>query len=299
MIDYQHELSVRAQCSLFKLNRSGLYYRSVGESEANLQIMKLLDAEYLRHPFLGVEKMTRYLRDLGYTINPKRVRRLLRKMGIEAIYPKKNLSKRYPEHKTYPYLLRHLNITQPNQVWCTDITYVPMRIGFAYLVAIMDWHSRYILSWRLSNSMDASFCVEALEDALLFYGCPAIFNSDQGCQFTSEDFTDVLLTNNIKISMDGRGRYLDNIFQERFWRSLKYEEVYINDYSSMQEAKSGIGNYIEFYNISRPHQSLNYKKPVEVYSVLGSPVDHVNNGDNSLLVARKVTPVIHVGPQVQ
>lgn len=299
MIDCHHKLSMREQCTLLNLNRSSLYYHPVGESSENLHIMKLLDEEYLRHPFLGVEKMTCYLRDLGYIINPKRVRRLLRTMGIEAIYPKKNLSKRHPEHKIYPYLLRNLIISQSNQVWCADITYIPMHIGFAYLVAIMDWYSRYVLSWRLSNSLDASFCVEALEDALLLYGCPDIFNTDQGCQFTSEDFTSVLLANNVKISMDGRGRYLDNIFQERLWRSVKYEEVYINDYCSMKEAKARIAQYFDYYNFSRPHQGLDYKKPAELYFSPGSPVDYVNNGDNNLLVPRKVTPVIHVGPQVQ
>jgi len=298
MIEMNHQrLSVRHQCQLLELNRSNLYYEAVGESAENIHLMNILDEEYTRHPFLGVEKMTRYLHDLGYRVNVKRVRRLLRKMGIEAIYPKKNLSKPHPEHKIYPYLLRDMAIIKPNQVWCTDITYIRMAIGFGYLVAIMDWYSRFVLSWRLSNSLDASFCVEALEEALLGDGQPEIFNTDQGVQFTSEDFTSVLLSNNIKISMDGRGRYLDNIFQERLWRSVKYEEVYLHDYQSMSEARAGLRKYLNYYNVSRHHQGLEYKKPAEVYFAPKSPVDYGDNGDNTMLVPRTVAPVNHVGPQ--
>ena len=270
-MDPTHDLSVRKQCQLLHLNRSGLYYARVGDTNENHHIMKLLDEEYLRHPFLGVEKMTIYLRNLGYRINPKRVRRLLRTLGIKAIYPKKNLSRSEPDHKIYPYLLRAMEIKKPNEVWCTDITYIKMQVGFAYLVVMMDWCSRYVLSWQVSNSLDASFCVEALETALLSHGVPKIFNTDQGRQFTSEDFTRVLLNHGIKISRDGRGRYLDNIFQERLWRSVKYEEVYIKDYSSMEEARINLGNYFEYYNYSRPHQGLNYKRPSEVYFESNSP----------------------------
>ena len=262
----QQELSVRQQCELLGLNRSNIYYQNQPEDTYNLLLMKLLDEEYTRHPCKGVVKMVKYLGDFGHHVNHKRVRRLLRLMGLMAIYPqRKNLSKPHPEHKIYPYLLKDLEVSYANQVWCTDITYVRLRAGFIYLVAIMDWYSRYVLSWRISNSLDASFCVEALQDALLYYVCPEIFNTDQGSQFTSEAFTEVLLTNGIRISMDARGRAFDNIFIERLWRTVKYEEVFLHDYCSIVEAKEKLGKYFRYYNYERHHQALNYKKPAEVY----------------------------------
>ena len=259
-------LSIRRQCELLGLNRSNVYYQAQPENSYNLLLMRLLDEEYTRHPTKGVIKMVKYLEDIGHCVNHKRVRRLLRLMGLMAIYPKrKNLSKPHPEHKIYPYLLKELDVCYPNQVWCTDITYVRLRAGFIYLVAVMDWYSRYVLSWKISNSLEASFCVEALQDALLYYGSPDIFNSDQGSQFTSEAFTGALLKNGIKISMDGRGRAFDNIFIERLWRSVKYEEIFLHDYCSIAEAKEKLGQYFKYYNYERHHQGLEYKKPAEVY----------------------------------
>lgn len=266
MINVEHKsLSVRRQCALINLERSSLYYHGSEESYENLELMRLLDEEYMRHPFKGVLRMVQYLSDLDHIVNPKRVRRLLRSMGIMAIYPKRNLSKAHPAHKKYPYLLKGMDINKANQVWCTDFTYIRLNQGFVYLVAVMDWYSRYVLSWRLSNSMDASFCIEALEDALLAYGKPVIFNSDQGSQYTCDDFIELLLANDITISMDGKGRAFDNIFIERLWRSVKYEEVYIKDYANMVEAKNSLAKYFQFYNYERHHQGLEYKKPAEVY----------------------------------
>jgi putative transposase len=266
MIDFNHAVfSVRRQCQLLGLNRSSLYYEADGENAYNLLLMRLLDEEYTRHPFKGVIKMVVYLKELGHVVNQKRVRRLLRLMGLEAIYPKKNLSKAHAAHKKYPYLLSELVIGCSNQVWCTDITYIRLSQGFIYLVAIMDWYSRFVLSWHISNSLDVSFCNEALEEAFMTYGFPEIFNSDQGVQFTSEVFTGLLLANGIKISMDARGRVFDNIFIERLWRTVKYEEVYIRDYTSVKEAKENLTNYFKFYNFERHHQALDYKKPAEVY----------------------------------
>lgn len=266
MIDINHpDISIRQQCQLINLNRSSIYYEAAGENDYNLLLMKLLDEEYTRHPFKGVLRMRAYLKELGHHVNEKRVRRLLRIMGVEAIYPKRNLSQSHSAHKKYPYLLKGLDITKPNQVWSTDITYIRLSQGFIYLVAIMDWYSRYVLSYRVSNSLDSSFCIEALEEALMLYGCPEIFNSDQGVQFTSEAFTNILLDKRIKISMDGRGRAFDNIFIERLWRSLKYEEVYLYDYASAKEAKGRIKIYFKFYNTERHHQALDYKKPADIY----------------------------------
>ncbi len=276
-----------------------MYYEPAAESEENLLLMRLMDEEYMRHPFKGVLRMKAYLTALGYAINVKRVRRLLRLMGLEAIYPKRKLSQANAQHQKYPYLLRNLDITHPNHVWSTDITYIRLAQGFLYLVAIIDWYSRYVLSWRLSSSLDSSFCLEALEDALMLYGFPEICNSDQGAQFTSEAFTGLLLANNIQVSMDGRGRWADNIFVERLWRSVKYEEVYLKDYTCGVDAKSNLGRYFNFYNIERHHQSLDYKTPAEVYFGKPFPVDYVNNVDNSLLVPRKVSHIIHMGPQVK
>lgn len=300
MIDNNHpKLSVRQQCRLIGLNRSNLYYEAASEPEENLLLMRLMDEEHTRRPFKGVLKMQAYLRDLGYSVNVKRVRRLLRLMGLEAICPRKNLSKANQAHKKYPYLLKGLAITAPNQVWCSDITYIRLAEGFIYLVAIMDWHSRYVLSWRISNSLDASFCVEALEGALMFYGFPEIFNTDQGAQFTSESFTGLLLANKIKISMDGKGRAFDNIFIERLWRSVKYEEVYLKEYNSIKEAKLNLDSYFKFYNFERHHQGLGNKKPAEIYFKKDMSLGCINNVDNSLLVPRKVTHIINMCPQTQ
>lgn len=300
MIDNNHpKLSVRQQCRLIGLNRSNLYYEAASEPEENLLLMCLMDEEHTRRPFKGVLKMQAYLRDLGYSVNVKRVRRLLRLMGLEAICPRKNLSKANQAHKKYPYLLKGLAITAPNQVWCSDITYIRLAEGFIYLVAIMDWHSRYVLSWRISNSLDASFCVEALEGALMFYGFPEIFNTDQGAQFTSESFTGLLLANKIKISMDGKGRAFDNIFIERLWRSVKYEEVYLKEYNSIKEAKLNLDSYFKFYNFERHHQGLGNKKPAEIYFKKDMSLGCINNVDNSLLVPRKVTHIINMCPQTQ
>lgn len=226
--------------------------------------MRLLDEEFTRHPFYGVERMTVYLRQHGWGVNVKRVRRLMRTMGLEAIYPKPKLSQAHPEHRIYPYLLRDVTIERPNQVWSTDITYIRLLHGFVYLVAILDWFSRYVLSWEVSVSLDTGFCLAALEQALQ-QARPEIFNSDQGCQFTSLAFTGRLQAAEIAISMDGRGRVYDNIFVERLWRSVKYETVYVNDWHQVTEARTGLSAYFTFYNHERPHQSLGHKPPAEVY----------------------------------
>jgi putative transposase len=229
-------------------------------------LMRLLDEKYTEEPYFGVLRMTAWLReDKGQAVNPKRVRRLMRLMRLEAIYPKPNLSRKHPEHRIYPYLLRGLPITRRNQVWSTDITYIRVNGGFLYLVAVMDWFSRYVLSWELSNTLDNTFCINALERALDNHGQPDIFNSDQGCQFTSNDFTGVLLDKRIRISMDGKGRALDNIYVERLWRSVKYEEVYLSDYQCGRETYEGLNRYLHFYNEGRRHQSLGYRTPQEVY----------------------------------
>lgn len=247
------------------INLSTLYYKPVGVKEEDKKLMDLLDTQHTKMPFYGVPRMTKHLKRLGYKVGKDHVRTLLRKMGLHAIFPGPKTSKPHPEHKIYPYLLRGLKIETPNQVWSTDITYIRLMYGFAYLVAIMDWFSRYVLSWRLSNTLDPGFCVEALEEALLKYGYPEIFNSDQGSQFTSDDFTKMLLMNDIRISMDGRGRVFDNIFVERLWRSVKYENVYISGYQSIPNARAGLGEYFDLYNNERLHESLDYKTPAEVY----------------------------------
>jgi putative transposase len=259
------EISVQRQCELIGLPRSSLYYESRRDTGFDAELMRVLDEEYTKRPFYGVRRMVVRLQERGYEVGDKRVRRLLRSMGLMAVYPKKRLSLSSPNHKKYPYLLRGVQIIRPNQVWSVDITYVRLRKGFAYLVAIIDWHSRYVLAWELSLSLESDFCVEALKRALA-EGSPEIFNSDQGTQFTSEDFTGILLGAGIRISMDGRGRVYDNIFVERLWRSVKYEEVYLKDYDGVVEAREGLGGYFEFYNGERPHQALGYRTPREVYS---------------------------------
>ena len=227
--------------------------------------MRLIDEQYLRTPFYGSRRMTHWLTEQGQAVNRKRVQRLMRLMGLEGMAPGPSTSRPHPEHKVYPYLLRQLQVVRANQVWATDITYIPMARGFVYLVAIIDWYSRMVLSWRLSNTLDTSFCVEALEEALARWGTPEIFNTDQGAQFTAEDFTCVLKAQGIQISMDGKGRCLDNVFVERLWRSAKYEEVYLHAYDGMPDAKKGLGRYFGFFNDERPHQALGYSVPSQVY----------------------------------
>jgi putative transposase len=259
------ELSIVAQCGLLKVARSTLYWRPAPASEDDLRLMRSIDELYLTAPFYGSRRMVAVLRREGWTVNRKRVRRLMRLMGIEAIYRKPNTSRPHPDHKVYPYLLRGLAIEQPNQVWCADITYIPLAKGFVYLVAVMDWFSRRVLAWRVSLTLDADFCVEALQEAMDLYGAPEIFNTDQGVQFTSADFIDELAARGVRISMDGKGRYLDNIFIERLWRSLKYEEVFLKAYNSVKESRGGIGAWLTFYNDVRPHQALGYRTPREMF----------------------------------
>lgn len=258
-------IPVQRQCELIGLSRASLYYKPRKDGDFDAELMRVLDEEYTKTPFYGVRRMVVRLQERGYEVGDKRVRRLLRSMGLMAVYPKKRLSLPNAKHKKYAYLLRDVEISRSNQVWSVDITYVRLRKGFAYLVAIMDWYSRYVVAWELSLSLESDFCVEALRRALLS-GSPEIFNSDQGTQFTSEDFTGILLGAGIRISMDGRGRVYDNIFVERLWRSVKYEEVYLKDYEGVCEAREGLGRYFEFYNGNRPHQALGYRTPREVYS---------------------------------
>lgn len=255
------------QCELIGLPRAS-YYRqaSEGETAENLELMRLIDEEYTRHPFYGSRKMRDYLRRLGYPVNRKRVRRLMRKMGLASVAPKPSTSKPAPGHKIYPYLLRDLEINTANQVWCTDFTYVRLPGGFVYLTAVMDWHSRYVLSWEVSITMDEEFCVSALQSALRQYPHPEIFNTDQGSQYTGHAFTGKLKKHAIQISMDGKGRAMDNIMIERLWRSVKYEEIYLKEYASVMELKQSLRSYFQFYNNERPHQSFNGMTPAEVYN---------------------------------
>jgi putative transposase len=264
-VDLEHpELSIRRQCELLGLARSSLYYQPVGESEENIELMRLMDEQHLLRPFFGSRDMTEWLKRKGHRVNRKRIRRLMRLMRLEAVYPKPRTTQRHPRHKIFPYLLRDLQITEVDQVWATDITYVPMRRGFMYLVAIMDWFSRYVISWRLSNSLDIGFCMECLEEAL-GTSRPKIFNSDQGSQFTSPVFTGRLEACEVAISMDGRGRALDNIFVERLWRTIKYEDIYLKDYETGWALERGLIAYFEFYRNERLHSSLGYRTPAEVY----------------------------------
>ena len=268
MIDPTHpQVSIARQCALLGLPRSTWYYAPVGETAENLTLMRLLDEQYTKTPFYGVARMTAWLRQQGYAVNPKRVRRLLRRMGVEAIYPKPRLSLADSGEnggRRYPYLLRGRPITAVNDVWSTDITYIRLRSGFLYLVAVLDWYSRYVLAWDLSNTLDTRFCLQALEGALR-HGQPTIFNTDQGVQFTSLAYTGRLEQAGIQISWDGRGRALDNIFVERLWRSVKYEEVYLHDYATGADAYGGLTRYFRFYNHERPHQALGYQTPAQVY----------------------------------
>lgn len=268
LIDSDHQqLSLRRQCQLLGLARSSFYYEPRPESESDLLLMRLLDEQYTRTPFYGIRRMTAWLKQQGHQANHKRVQRLLRLMGLEAIYPKPKLSQPAPGHRIYPYLLRGVRIERVNQVWSSDITYVRLVGGFVYLVAIIDWFSRYVLAWEISVTLDSNFCVSALERALL-RGQPEVFNTDQGAQFTSLAFTGQLLEREIRISMDGRGRALDNIFVERLWRTVKYEDIYLKDYANVPAVQGGLGRYFRFYNGERLHQSLNYRTPAAVHGVL-------------------------------
>ena len=260
------QLSITRQCELLSLSHSSYYYQPKSISDEEIILLRLLDEQYLKTPFYGSRKMTIHLCELGYQVNRKRVQRLMRDLGIEAIYPKPRLSKANLAHQVYPYLLRDLNIETANQVWCTDITYLPVLRGHFYLVAVMDWYSRKILSWRISNTLDVDFCIDALQEALNRFGCPSIFNSDQGSQFTSNTFTQALKEKGIRISMDGKGRYLDNIFIERFWRTLKYELIYIKCFEDGIHLKQEVKDWFNWYNEERPHQALDYQKPDQVYA---------------------------------
>ncbi len=265
MIDRSHDLPVSQQCKILSLARSTAYYRRQEPSQAELALMRRIDELHLDYPFAGSRMLRDMLRAEGRQIGRKRVATLMKKMGIEALYRKPNTSRRHASHPVYPYLLRNLAITRPNQVWAADITYIPMRRGFVYLFAVMDWASRRVLSWRLSNTLTTDFCMEAVQEALARYGIPEIFNTDQGSQFTSLEFTQLLKEHDIAISMDGKGCWRDNVFVERLWKSIKYEEVYLRAYESVSAAKTGIGDYLAFYNGQRPHSALDGRAPDAFY----------------------------------
>ena len=266
MIEPGHPtLSVVRQCELVSISRSGFYYQPAGETALNLALMRLIDAQFLETPWYGSRQMASHLRREGYKVGRKRIRRLMAKMGLVPIYQRPRTTVPHPEHRVYPYLLRDMAITRPNQVWCADITYIPMRRGFLYLVAVMDWATRKVLSWRVSNTMDTEFCVAALEEALARFGRPDIFNTDQGSQFTSPRFTGVLQAAGVRISMDGRGRWMDNVFIERLWRSLKYECVYLHAFETGSELRAGLTRWIGYYNARRPHSALAGRTPEEAY----------------------------------
>ncbi len=272
----QPELSLSRQCEILAISRSSFYYASKGESPENLSLMRRIDELYLKYPFYGSRQMARQLRRDGVRVGRHRVRRLMRLMGLQAIFQAPRTSTPHPAHRVYPYLLKGLAIDRPNQVWCADITYIPVQRGFLYLVAIMDWATRHVLAWRLSNTMDVRFCLEALNEALALYGRPEIFNTDQGSQFTSLEFTGVLKDAEVTISMDGRGRCMDNIFIERLWRSLKYEAVYLHELSDGFKAERVVAEWIGFYNTVRPHSALAGQTPAEAYGA-GQPVDMMDN----------------------
>jgi putative transposase len=265
MIDREHALPLTRQSEILELSRSSLYYKAVPVSRRDLELMRLIDELHLKYPFMGSRSIRDQLQGMAHKVGREHVNTLMKKMGITALYRKPRLSQPHPDHKVYPYLLKGVEITRANHVWATDITYIPMARGFCYLVAIMDWASRKVLAWRLSNTLDASFCVEALEEALARYGTPGIFNTDQGSQFTSEAFTGVLERHGIKISMDGKGRWMDNVFIERLWWSVKYQDVYLKAYSSIAAARQGLGDYFTFYNCQRPHKGLDRRTPDDVY----------------------------------
>ena len=266
MIEPGHpNLSVVRQCELVSISRSGFYYQPTGETALNLMLMRLIDEQFLQTPWYGSRQMARHLRREGYTVGRKRIRRLMAKMGLMPIYQRPRTTVPHSDHQVYPYLLRELVIERPNQVWCADITYIPMRRGFLYLVALMDWSTRKVLSWRVSNTMDVEFCLEALEEALSRFGRPEIFNTDQGSQFTSPRFTGVLRDAGVRISMDGRGRWMDNVFIERLWRSLKYECIYLHAFDSGSALRAGLADWIGYYNAQRPHSTLAGRTPDEAY----------------------------------
>lgn len=272
LVEPEHpQLSIVRQCELLEMSRSGYYYEPVPESAENLALMRLIDEQYLATPFYGYRRMAAHLELQGHTVNDKRIRRLMRLMGLEALYQKPRTSIPNKDHIVYRYLLRNVPIERVGQVWSTDITYVPMERGFLYLVAVMDWYSRYVLSWRLSNTMDVGFCIEALKEALERYGKPEIFNSDQGSQFTSPQFTSILLQNDIAISMDGRGRAIDNVFIERLWRSVKYECLYLHRFEHSMEVWAALQGYFDLHNHRKPHQALHYKTPSSVFLAAGNP----------------------------
>jgi putative transposase len=281
MVDRDHPvLSIVRQCELVLVNRSGLYHEPAGETALNLALMRLIDAQFMETPWYGSRQMARHLRREGHEVDRKRVRRLMAVMGLVPIYQRPRTTIPHPEHRIYPYLLRDLTIDRPNQVWCTDLTYIPMRRGFLYLVAIMDWWTRKVLSWRVSNTMDVGFCIETLEDALASHGRPEIFNSDQGSQFTSPQFTKVLQDAEIRISMDGKGRWMDNVFIERLWRSLKYEYIYLHAFETGSELRGGLTQWVGYYNARRPHSSLDGRTPDEAYAA-----GMARNGENERLAA--------------
>ncbi|MFZ0030881.1 MAG: IS3 family transposase [Candidatus Cybelea sp.] len=265
MIDRSHALPLSYQAELLNLSRGGLYYKPVPISDTDLELMREMDRLHTEYPFAGARMLRDFLKRRGYQIGRRHVGRLMGLMGIEALYRKKKGTKTNPEHPVYPYLLKNLAVDRPNQVWCADISYIPMRRGFLYLFAVLDWSTRRVLTWRLSNSLTTDFCIDAVEAAIATYGRPEIFNTDQGCQFTDKDFVGILKEHGIAISMDGKGAWRDNVFVERFWRSLKYEEVYLRAYESASEAKHFIGRYVTFYNELRPHSALDGRTPDEVY----------------------------------
>ena len=274
MVEAKHpKLSIVTQCRLVGISRSGLYHKPKPETAVNLELMAIIDKQFMETPWYGSRQIARHLCRLGHVVGRKRVRRLMALMGLVPIYQKPRTTIPHPEHRKYKYLLRNLTITRPNQVWCSDITYIPMRKGFLYLVAVMDWATRKVLSWKLSNTMEADFCVEALQEAMAKYGKPAIFNTDQGSQFTSQPFVDTLLAAGIAISMDGKGRWMDNVFIERLWRSLKYECIYIHAFETGSDMRTGLHKWISYYNGDRPHSSLAGATPTEAYSKIDGQPD--------------------------
>ena len=273
LIETDHkDLSIVRQCALLSISRSGFYYRPVQETSLNLALMRIIDAQFMETPWYGSRQMARHLRRLGHLVGRKRVRRLMTLMGLQAVYQRPRTTVPNLAHKIHPYLLRDLVIDRPNQVWCADITYIPMRRGFLYLVAVMDWATRKVLTWRVSNTMDASFCVEALQEAMARFGTPEIFNTDQGSQFTAADFTDVLTEAGVRISMDGRGRWMDNVFIERLWRSLKYECVYLHAFETGSQLRAGLTKWIAYYNAERPHSTFHGMTPDECYWARGKEI---------------------------